>query len=147
MSLRIVRVLPNAVLPVRGSVQSAGLDLSAAVATTIPAGGKGIVKTGLKMAVPDGTYGRIAPRSGLSWKKHIDVGGACVLRTLASPSTVLAAAFFFSLSLSLSLTHTHPRLPRSPLSHARTLSVSFSLSLSLSLQPASLMATTAAKSV
>ena len=144
MSLRIVRVLPNAVLPVRGSVQSAGLDLSAAVATTIPAGGKGIVKTGLKMAVPDGTYGRIAPRSGLSWKKHIDVGGACVLRTLASPSTVLAAAFF---SLSLSLSLSHPRLPRSPLSHARTLSVSFSLSLSLSLQPASLMATTAAKSV
>ena len=141
MSLRIVRVLPNAVLPVRGSVQSAGLDLSAAVATTIPAGGKGIVKTGLKMAVPDGTYGRIAPRSGLSWKKHIDVGGACVLRTLASPSTVLAATFFFSLSLSLShILASHALL-------CRMHELSLYLSLSLSLQPASLMATTAAKSV
>jgi len=132
MSLRIVRVLPNAVLPVRGSVQSAGLDLSAAVATTIPAGGKGIVKTGLKMAVPDGTYGRIAPRSGLSWKKHIDVGGACVLRTLASPSTVLAAAF--SLSLSLSLTHTSS--PPTLSSVACTNALCIFLSLSLSLSPA-----------
>jgi len=141
MSLRIVRVLPNAVLPVRGSVQSAGLDLSAAVATTIPAGGKGIVKTGLKMAVPDGTYGRIAPRSGLSWKKHIDVGGACVLRALASPSTVLAAAFSLSLSLSLSHTSSPPTLSSVACTN------SLCIFLSLSLQPASLMATTAAKSV
>ena len=133
MSLRIVRVLPNAVLPVRGSVQSAGLDLSAAVATTIPAGGKGIVKTGLKMAVPDGTYGRIAPRSGLSWKKHIDVGGACVLRTLASPSTVLAAAFSLSLSLSLSLSHTHILASHALLCRMHELSLYLSLSLSLSL--------------
>jgi hypothetical protein len=26
------------------------------------------------IAVPPGTYGRVAPRSGLAWKNHIDVG-------------------------------------------------------------------------
>jgi dUTP pyrophosphatase len=28
--------------------------------------------------VPHGTYGRIAPRSGLAWKNFIDVGGKCL---------------------------------------------------------------------
>ena len=30
------------------------------------------------MKVPNGTYGRIAPRSGVAWKHHIDIG-ACVI--------------------------------------------------------------------
>ena len=30
------------------------------------------------MAVPNGTYGRIAPRSGLAWKKFIDVGAGVI---------------------------------------------------------------------
>jgi deoxyuridine 5'-triphosphate nucleotidohydrolase len=76
--LRIVKMRPSAILPVRGSPTSAGLDLSAAEATVIPSRGKGIVKTGLQMAVPNGTYGRIAPRSGLAWKKFIDVGAGVI---------------------------------------------------------------------
>ena len=28
--------------------------------------------------VPDGTYGRIAPRSGLAWKNHVDVGAGVI---------------------------------------------------------------------
>jgi len=34
-----------------------------------------IIPTGLAVQVPAGTYGRIAPRSGLATKHSIDVGG------------------------------------------------------------------------
>jgi len=30
------------------------------------------------ICVPEGTYGRIAPRSGLAWKSHIDVGAGVI---------------------------------------------------------------------
>ena len=33
------------------------------------------MKTDLKIALPDGCYGRVAPRSGLAHKHFIDVGG------------------------------------------------------------------------
>jgi dUTP pyrophosphatase len=32
-----------------------------------------LIKTGISVAVPNGTYGRIAPRSGLALKNGIDV--------------------------------------------------------------------------
>ncbi len=40
----------------------------------VPARGKALVKTGLSVAIPEGTYARIAPRSGLAWKNFIDTG-------------------------------------------------------------------------
>ena len=42
--------------------------------TVVPARGKALVKTGLSVAIPEGTYARIAPRSGLAWKNFIDTG-------------------------------------------------------------------------
>lgn len=44
----------------------------------IPAHGKELVKTDLQIEVPFGTYGRVAPRSGLAWKNHIDVGAGVI---------------------------------------------------------------------
>ena len=44
----------------------------------IPAKGKGIVKTDLSIAIPHGTYARIAPRSGLAVKNFIDTGAGVV---------------------------------------------------------------------
>lgn len=44
----------------------------------IPARGKGIVKTDLSIAIPHGTYARIAPRSGLAVKSFIDTGAGVV---------------------------------------------------------------------
>lgn len=32
---------------------------------SVPAQGKALISTGLAIAVPEGTYGRVAPRSGL----------------------------------------------------------------------------------
>ena len=55
--------------PIRGSEFSAGLDLFAAEAKVIATKGRALVKTDLQVALPDGCYGRIAPRSGLAYKK------------------------------------------------------------------------------
>ncbi|CAK9100434.1 unnamed protein product [Durusdinium trenchii] len=74
----VKRSTSTAVLPVRGSAAAAGFDLAAAEATVIPAGGKGIVKTGLSIAIPEGTYARVAPRSGLAVKKMIHTGAGVV---------------------------------------------------------------------
>eukprot|EP00913_Durusdinium_trenchii_P033642 g31492.t1 len=52
-AMLVKRSTSTAVLPVRGSAAAAGFDLAAAEATVIPAGGKGIVKTGLSIAIPE----------------------------------------------------------------------------------------------
>ena len=49
--------------------------LNSAYDCIIEARGKMLVKTDLKIALPDGCYGRIAPRSGLAHTNFIDVGG------------------------------------------------------------------------
>lgn len=36
------------------------------------------MKTGLSIAIPSGTYARVAPRSGLAWKHFIDTGAGVV---------------------------------------------------------------------
>lgn len=46
--------------------------------TVIPARGKALVETGIAVAVPEGTYGRVAPRSGLASKHFIDVGAGVI---------------------------------------------------------------------
>nr|CAD1837348.1 unnamed protein product [Ananas comosus var. bracteatus] len=76
--LRIKRLSENAVIPSRASPLSAGYDLSSAVDTKVPARGKALVATDLRVAVPEGTYARIAPRSGLAWKHSIDVGAGVI---------------------------------------------------------------------
>merc|ERR1740139_240018 len=78
LSMRVQRLKPSAALPVRGSDHAAGFDLAAAEPATVKAGGKAIVKTGLAVAIPWGTYARIAPRSGLAAKRMIHVGAGVV---------------------------------------------------------------------
>ena len=55
-----------------------GYDLASAVDIIVPAKGKAIVKTDLAIAIPENTYARIAPRSGLAVKHFIDVGAGVV---------------------------------------------------------------------
>ena len=62
----------------RTTAGAAGYDLVAASSTVIPARGKCVVPTDIALAVPEGYYGRVAPRSGLAAKHHID-GGAGVI--------------------------------------------------------------------
>ena len=76
--LRVKRLTPHATVPSRGTPLSAGFDLSSAVDTVVPARGKALVKTNLMIGLPEGCYGRIAPRSGLAWKHAIDVGAGVI---------------------------------------------------------------------
>lgn len=76
--LLVKRLSKDAILPTRGSPLSAGFDLYAAHDAVIPAQGKTLVKTDLSIAVPEGCYGRVAPRSGLALKHHLDVGAGVV---------------------------------------------------------------------
>ena len=77
-TLKVQKLSNNAALPKRSTSGAAGYDLSAAHDCTIPAGGKGLVKTGLSISFPAGLYARIAPRSGLALKKFIAVGAGVV---------------------------------------------------------------------
>jgi len=76
--LQIKRISENAILPYRATEGSVGYDLFSAEDTVIPARGKGMVSTGLIMAIPSQHYGRIAPRSSLAWKNYIDTGAGVV---------------------------------------------------------------------
>lgn len=76
--LFIRKKVPEAILPSMGSDEAAGYDLYASKETSIPPKGKGLVDTGIEMAIPFGAYGRIAPRSGLAWKNFIDVGAGVI---------------------------------------------------------------------
>ncbi|KAM0883463.1 hypothetical protein ACQ4PT_031625 [Festuca glaucescens] len=76
--LKVKKLSENAILPRRGSAFAAGYDLSSAVEVTVPARGKALVATDLSIAIPEGTYARVAPRSGLALKHSIDVGAGVI---------------------------------------------------------------------
>ena len=76
--LPFVKTSRNARSPIRASVNAAGLDLFATHEISINPGKRARVKTDIQVAIPRGFYGRIAPRSGLTWEKGLDVGGGVV---------------------------------------------------------------------
>ena len=76
--LLVQKLSPSATIPQRGSALAAGYDLASAHDCVVPARGKALVKTDLAIALPALCYGRIAPRSGLAWKKFIDVGAGVI---------------------------------------------------------------------
>jgi deoxyuridine 5'-triphosphate nucleotidohydrolase len=71
--LRFKRLDPRAALPSRGSSLSAGLDICSIENVAIEPLQRVLVPTGLAVAIPEGYYGRVAPRSGLATKKGLDV--------------------------------------------------------------------------
>jgi len=76
--LQVAKLTDKAIIPTRGSDKAAGYDLYSAYDYVIPARGKILAKTDVQIKVPHGTYGRVAPRSGLAWKQHIDIGAGVV---------------------------------------------------------------------
>jgi dUTP pyrophosphatase len=72
-SLSFEKLDPNAVLPTRGSQSAAGLDLYSIEAITLNPNERQLIRTGLAVAIPEGYYGRVAPRSGLAIQKGVDV--------------------------------------------------------------------------
>ncbi|GMK54634.1 hypothetical protein CspeluHIS016_0112200 [Cutaneotrichosporon spelunceum] len=91
--LRVKRLAPEAIIPTRGSASAAGFDLYASQPTTVPARGKAMVDTDISIALPEGTYGRIAPRSGLAAKHSIDTGAGVIDVDYRGPIKVILFNF------------------------------------------------------
>src|SRR5437879_10411450 len=71
--IRVQKLKRDATLPSKGSTKAAGHDLFADEDTQIPANGQKTIGTGIAVGLPEGTYGRIAPRSGLVVKHRLHV--------------------------------------------------------------------------
>ncbi len=67
-----------ATIPCRGSEQAAGFDIAATEGCVVPAGANAVIGMGIAIQTPVGTYGRIAPKSGLAAQKTIHVGAGVV---------------------------------------------------------------------
>ncbi len=81
----IKRLYPDSKVPVRASETSIGYDVFAYLPTRehglwISASGRALVPLGFAATVPEGCYGRIAPRSGLASKNGIHVMAGVVDR-------------------------------------------------------------------
>jgi len=76
--IKFKKLSDHAIIPARGSEWAAGFDLFSAHETTIAAHSHGLVKTDIAVELPFGSYGRVAPRSGLAYKKFIDIGAGVV---------------------------------------------------------------------
>lgn len=68
----------SARVPTRGSPGAVGYDLYANDNVRIPPRGRQVVGTGIRMMIPSGMYGRIAPRSGLAVHRGIGVGAGVI---------------------------------------------------------------------
>ncbi|OLE52853.1 MAG: hypothetical protein AUG51_16040 [Acidobacteria bacterium 13_1_20CM_3_53_8] len=72
-TLQFERLDENAVLPTRDTLLSAGLDISCISDLSIEPKSRTIARTGLAVAIPEGFYGRLAPRSGFAVNDGLDV--------------------------------------------------------------------------
>ncbi|XP_053228954.1 uncharacterized protein LOC128405937 [Podarcis raffonei] len=73
--LKVWKVQPYGKLPLRAMPDSAGADLITPEEVVVPAGGQVTVSLGIGIAVPPGTYGRIAPWLELALKGIQILGG------------------------------------------------------------------------
>ena len=73
MQLKIKKLRENAILPTRGSRQAAGYDLYACLEAplTIAPGQTAMVPFGFAVAIPEGYFGGVFARSGLSSKQGL----------------------------------------------------------------------------
>ena len=68
-----IQLLEDGKAPIRGSDEAAGYDLFSKHDGIIEPHDRLLVKTGVLIELKKGTYGRIAPRSGLAYTYGIDV--------------------------------------------------------------------------
>lgn len=78
MSLKVQLLRESAVLPTYGTPQAAGADLYSPDDVKIPAKSSALVKIGIAIQIPDGFYGLVKARSGLSIRKGIEVGAGVI---------------------------------------------------------------------
>lgn len=76
--LIVMKLTEDAITPTKGSKCAAGFDLYSIEESVILPWTRIIVQTGISIELPQDTYGRIAPRSGLSVKNSIDIGAGVI---------------------------------------------------------------------
>lgn len=72
------KLRPDAIIPSRSTPGAIGLDLHSVEPYVILPGQRVVVSTGLRVLLPEGVYGRIAPRSGLVVKHGLDIGAGVI---------------------------------------------------------------------
>ena len=72
MALHVTKLVPSAILPTRATPGAVGYDLFSIDSYVVLPGKRVVVSTGISVQLPPGTYGRIAPRSGLAVKHGLD---------------------------------------------------------------------------
>ena len=75
MDLQVKLLSQDAMAPTRATRDSAGLDLYSINDVSIPAGAVGMIKTGIAIILPEGSYGRIADKSSMAMKNLSVTGG------------------------------------------------------------------------
>jgi dUTP pyrophosphatase len=79
--LKVKRLYNDVIMPKKGSDNAAGYDLHAYMKegeVIIEPKTRVCIKTGLVISLPDGCYGRVAPRSGLAYKKCVDIAAGVI---------------------------------------------------------------------
>jgi dUTP pyrophosphatase len=71
--LKIKKLTEAAIIPTRGHETDAGLDLYSLKDYELYPRNRMLIQTGISLEIPEGYYGRVAPRSGLAVKHGIDV--------------------------------------------------------------------------
>ena len=71
--IEVVRSDASLPLPAYAREGDAGLDLAAAAPATLAPGGRALVSTGLRVAIPEGYAGLVLPRSGLALRAGVTV--------------------------------------------------------------------------
>lgn len=77
-SVSFFKLRTDAIIPSKATPGSIGLDLHSVEPYVVLPGQRVVVSTGLQVSLPQGTYGRIAPRSGLAVKHGLDVGAGVI---------------------------------------------------------------------
>ena len=73
-----MKLSDKALIPTKRSPFAAGHDMYALTDGLVPANGQTIVETGIVIGLPEGTYRRLATRSGMASKMGIAVGGGVI---------------------------------------------------------------------
>ena len=73
MEIKYSKLHPDGKEPFRANESDAGYDLFSTEYATLEPFQRKLISTGINIEIPQGFYGRIAPRSGLACKKGIDV--------------------------------------------------------------------------
>ena len=73
MHVYVKKLIESTMIPARANKTDAGYDLFSVESYTLKPLERKLFKTGIAIEIPSGHYGRVAPRSGLAFKKGLDV--------------------------------------------------------------------------